>query len=100
MSFVVYKNNLYQLYNLNGGMQCLRKCPLIGPCFSKCSRDDDEYNVIDPRLIEDYELYLPGLHPDYLLEHSLDRAADNKISNRKLNVPMNRKSKTGRLRVT
>lgn len=42
MSLYLINNNLYQLYNLNGGIQCLRKCPLIGPCFSKCLGDDDE----------------------------------------------------------
>lgn len=62
MSLVVYNNNLYQLYNLNGGMQCLRKCPLIGPCFSKCLGDDDGYEALD------------GYDSDEMLEDSLELA--------------------------
>ena len=68
MSLVVYNNNLYQLYNLNGGMQCLRKCPLIGPCFSKCLGDDD-YEALD------------GYDSDEMLDDSLELARLNRDIN-------------------
>lgn len=69
MSLVIYKNNLYELYNLNGGMKCLRKCPLIGPCFSKCLGDDEYYEALE-------------------LDESLEIAEKNKNLNRnKFNNP-------------